>query len=253
MRALHDPSSGFDPRFFLQCLGCFSACPQMRREAQLLQEGSDLGIVLALLQAPPWWRLRRHIRPFHCDSLNRLSGHLAVRASGALDCEAARDAAAVGEETALGARLAPVGGILAHLCPPRAGLWSSPRPSPASPSQGLAGRRIPQGPVPPRPQRRLLPPTLGTGGEQHCWNRCRSWAARSTDSPGAGQRKWHPWPCDHQPGGGGTPGDGASAPARAVGYAPITRQGYANLGERCLVPYSCGSPLYKRPSASRIP
>src|SRR5262245_25890716 len=78
MRALHDPSSGFETRFFLQCLGFFPPRPNMSREAKLLQEVSDLVIVIALIQAQPLWRLGRHIWPLRRDTLNRLACHLEV-------------------------------------------------------------------------------------------------------------------------------------------------------------------------------
>ena len=50
MRAFHDPSSGFETRFFLQRLGFFPPRPDMGREAKLLQEVSDFVIVIALIQ-----------------------------------------------------------------------------------------------------------------------------------------------------------------------------------------------------------
>src|SRR5215510_807722 len=238
MRALHHPSAGFETSFFLQCLGFFPPGPNMSRETKLLQEVSHLVIVIALIQTQPLRRVWSRVGSLYSDLLDSLACHLEIIAISAVHSQTDGHATAVGEEAAFGAALAAVGRILTHLFPPREELWSSRRPLRAMPSQYLAGRRIPQGPVPTRPQRRPLPPTLGTGGGRSCWNRCRSRSARSTDSPCVVQRKWHPWPCDHRPVGGGTPVDGVSVLVRAVGGAPIIRQGYANPGERSLVQYS---------------
>ena len=67
-----------------------------------------------------------------------------------------------GEHAPLGPELPAIGRILAHLFPPPGGLWSSPRPWPATPSQCPARPRTQPGP----PQKAKKTPAAA-----HSWQR----------------------------------------------------------------------------------
>ena len=95
-------------------------------------------------------------------------------------------------------------GVLPTFFPP-AGLWLSPHPSRATPSQCLAGRHMPRGPVPTRPRRRPPPSTLGNGDGQNSWNRCPSRSAPATGSPCGARKRWHPSLAEHRREADGTP------------------------------------------------
>jgi hypothetical protein len=146
VRALHNPPPCPEPGFLLQGVGLFPLRSDMGGESDLGEQSTDVRIVIAFVQAHPLRRVWGRLRPLDGNALDGLPCQLEVMAVGALHCEADRHAAAVGEYTALGAGFATVGGVLAHLFPPQAGLWSSPRSWLTPPSQCRARRRRRQGP-----------------------------------------------------------------------------------------------------------
>src|SRR5262245_40618056 len=226
--AFYHPPPGFAPRLCLQRLGFFPPCPDVGGEAKLLQEVSHLVIIVAFIQAQPLRRVGGWIGPLHSHTLDGLPSHLEILAVRTVHREPERHAATVGEEAALGAVLAAVRGVLAHLFPPREGLWSWLRPSPAMPSQCPVRRHILRAPVPIRPRKRPPPSTLGSDDGPHCASRARWRPRRPTGSRCGARRKWHPSLYDHRRGADGTPRDGACAAGGAVRYAPTRRPGYAS-------------------------
>src|SRR5262245_6713217 len=58
------------------------------------------------------------------ETRDGLASHLEIIALDALDCQTEGHAAALGQHAALGATLAAIGGVLAHLFPPQGALWS---------------------------------------------------------------------------------------------------------------------------------
>src|SRR5262249_61662359 len=138
-------------------------------------------------------------------------------------------APAVGKDAAFGAELAAVRGILAHLFPPREGLGSSPRPSPAPPRQGPARPQTPRAPVPLRRQRPPPPPTLGNGGGQNYWHRASSRSTPSTGIRCGARKRWPPSLDDHQRGADGILKGAVSVAGATALCAPTMRQVYASL------------------------
>src|SRR5262245_38253139 len=220
MRTLHHPSTGLVPCFTLDGVGFLAPCPDVGGEPKFRQQLPHLVIVIAFVQTHPLRLLQRRHRALDGDTGDGLLDHLEVIAVRTFHGEADRHAAAVGEHAPFGAELPAVGRILADLFPPRGGLWSSPRPWPAIPSQCPARRRMPPDLAPTRQGRRRRPPTLGSDGAQNYWNRGLCPAARSIGTRCGGQRRWHPWPGDHRRVGGGTRAGAASVAGAMAGCVP---------------------------------
>jgi hypothetical protein len=109
-------------------------------EAKFGQQLSHL--VIALVQMHPQGVVRGQLRPCHGETLDGLPSHLVIMAIRGPHGEAEQQVTTVGEPAALGANLAAVGRVLAYVFPPDGGLWSSPRPSRATPSQSAAKQRM---------------------------------------------------------------------------------------------------------------
>src|SRR5215813_8321491 len=228
MRPFHHPAPGFETGLLLEGLGFFPARPDVDSEAKLLQEISDLIIILAFIQAQSLRCLGGRGRPLGGDTFNRLARHFEVIAIRAVDGEPNRHALTVGEEAALGARCPASGGVLAHLLPPQGGLGLWPRPSPATPSQCPARRHRPPAPVPTRLQRHPPPSILGSADEPPCVSRCPWHPRRPIGIPCGARRRWHPLLSDHRPGADDSPKDAAYVGAARARYAPTTHQAYAS-------------------------
>src|SRR5262249_55560224 len=145
VRPLHHPPPRLGPRPPLQLLRLLAPRPDVRREAELLGDVPHLVVVVALIQAQPLRLVGAGPRPGPVgrEALRRRAGRLHVVAVGAVHGQAHRDAAALDQQTALGAALAAVGGVLPRLFPPRAAPWSCTRPAPATTNPGPSGRRRP--------------------------------------------------------------------------------------------------------------
>jgi hypothetical protein len=91
----------------------------------------------------------------------------------AVDGEPEGDTLAIGEHAAFGPRFPAIGGTYPPFSP-HGGLWSSHRPSRATPRQCLARRHSPRGPVPTTPRRRLRLSTLDSD-EAPRWARHSPW------------------------------------------------------------------------------
>src|SRR5919108_3116851 len=180
--ALHHPPPCPQPGFLLQGLGLFPAPSDMGGASKRGEQRTDFLIVIAFVQTHPLRRVWGRLRPLDGDALAGLPCHLEVMAVGAFHGEAERHAAAVGEYTALGPGFATAGGVLAHLFPPQAGLGSSPRPWPATPSQCRAVRRSRQGPSSTASKRPQPRPILESDDGRNYWSRDPSQAEHSTGS-----------------------------------------------------------------------
>src|SRR5262245_12558480 len=228
MRTFHHPPPGFEPSLLLQRLGFLAPCPDMCREAELVEQLPYLVIIIAFVQTQPLVGVWGGVWPLHSYVLDGLARQLEIIPIRAGHGQPERHATAIGADAAFGADLAAVRGVLAHLFPPRGELWSSPRPSPATPSQSPARHRSLPGPFPIRPQRHLPPPTLGNGDGRNYWNRSASRSAHSTGNRCEAQKRWHPWLCDRQRGADGIPKGVVCAVGARAQCAPTIRLGYAS-------------------------
>src|SRR5437870_6694593 len=78
MRALHDPPPGFETGLLLQCLGFLAPCPDMRREAELVQQRPYLVIIIAFVQTHPLGGVWCGVRSLHSNALDGLSSHFEI-------------------------------------------------------------------------------------------------------------------------------------------------------------------------------
>src|SRR5262245_9839261 len=189
MRALYYPPSCPETGLLLDRLGLFPPCPDVGREAEFGQQLAHFIIVIALVQTHPLGCVWGRLRPLHWDTLDRLPSQLEVIPIRARHGQADGHATAGGEAAALGADLPAICLVLAHLFPPQGGLWSSPRPWPATPSQCPSRPHNPADPAPIGLGRRLPPSTPGSGDGQNCWNRCLCHAGHSIGNQCGGRRK----------------------------------------------------------------
>src|SRR4029453_4615159 len=246
MGPLHHPPASFVAGCMRDRLSFLTPCPDVSGEPKRGQQLAHFIDVIAFVQTHPLWLLGSGRRPLDRDTDDGLLDHLEVIAVRALNGEADRHAAAVGEDTPFGADLPAVGRILAHLFPPRGGLWSSPRPWPATPSQSPARLRTQPDLAPRRPGRPRRLPTLGSGGAPNSWNKGLCPVARSIDTQSAGRRRWYPWLGDHRRGAGGTPAGAASGAGATAGCAPTGRRVSANHAGRSLTRDSSIGLLWQR-------
>src|SRR5262245_56772415 len=228
MRALHHPPPGFETSLVLQGMGLRAPRSDVRREPELVQQVSHLVVIIAFVQAQPLRGFEGGLRPFHSYAFDGLARQLEIIPLRAGHGQTEWHATAVGEDAAFGAKLAAVRGVLAHLFPPQGELWSSPRPSPATPSQCPARHHSPVSLAPIRPQRRPPPPTLENVDGQHYWNKASSSSAHSTGSRCGARKRWHPSLYDHRRGADGTLEGVVSVGGVRAPYAPTRRQVYAS-------------------------
>ena len=140
-----------------------AAGADVRREAKLGHGGAHFLVVVALVQAEVLGLFRGGHRPLPGPALQRGSHQLHVVAVGPGDGQAHRDARRLGQQAALGALFAAVGGVGAgFFSPPRrpAAPWSSLHPWPATPSPGRATRRSQEPRLPEALKDPGLPPLL---------------------------------------------------------------------------------------------
>jgi hypothetical protein len=115
MDPLHDPPPGLDPRLLLDGLGFLAARQDMGGTAELAQGGTDLLLIVALVQARALRLLLAGFGPGDDDALQGGADQLHVRAVGAGLCQAQGDAMPLGEDAAFAPTLAAVGRIRAGL------------------------------------------------------------------------------------------------------------------------------------------
>lgn len=228
--APHAPPPGFATRLLLEHLGFFPACMDMDGEAKRLQEVPDLGIVIAFIQAQPLRRVGGRVWPLHGKACDGFAGHVAIMAMRAVHRETNRHPAAVGTDAACGAARATVRGVLAHLSPPQGALWSSRRPSRATPTQCRAGHHGPPHLVPIRLRRRLPRPTLASDDGPNDWHRSLSRVTHATGIPCGARKRWPPSRCDHRHEVDGIPEDGVCALGATAQCAPTRDQRCASHG-----------------------
>jgi hypothetical protein len=221
MGPLYPPAASRVAGFTRERLGFFTPCPAVSGEAKRGQQVAHFSDVIAFVQPQPLWRLER--------STGRL-----VRVAWTIwpSCRLALSPArpiGTSPPSVSMLRVVPICRRSVEFVPtffPHGELWSSPRPWPATPSQY---------PVPRRPGSPRPPPTPGSSGAPHSWNRGPCPGAHALGTRFEGRRSWQPWPDDPRRVAGGTAVGGASAAGVTAGCAPTARRVAASHAERSLV------------------
>src|SRR6185436_6846189 len=92
-------------------MGFFASSGDVRREAELLYEIPDLGIVKSFIYAEPLGMNPCWARTVNHHAFDGLSRHLEVVSVRSIDDEAERNSVSVREQVPLGAALRAIGGI----------------------------------------------------------------------------------------------------------------------------------------------
>ena len=83
----------------------------MGGEAELFEDGIDLVIILACIQAHPLWSLCCGLWPLNDQAFDRCAGQFHIMPVGPFSHQANRHPVPLSQQAALDAGLAPVGGI----------------------------------------------------------------------------------------------------------------------------------------------
>ena len=140
MRPFHAPPPGFEARFLLERSGLFPPRTDVGSEAKLLQEGADLVIVIAFLQAQPLRCVGGRVESLPGKALNGGAGHCAIMAMRAVHRETDGHATASVRRRRWVPLLPWPVGFLPTFFPPAGGLGSRAvhrQPGPINATQGL--------------------------------------------------------------------------------------------------------------------
>src|SRR5512135_2663210 len=113
----------------------------MGGKAELPQEVADLVVVIGLVQTHPLRVLLGRLGTLDDDTFQGRAAQFHIMAIGSLNRQANWDSMSLREQAAFHPALAPVSGIGAGFFPRPTALWSSPRPSRATPSQSHAAHQ----------------------------------------------------------------------------------------------------------------
>jgi hypothetical protein len=119
MGAFHDPATSPEPGRPLDRSGLLAARTNVRGQAELDCESTNLVVVVTLVEAPPLRSALRWPRPIDENALDRVARHLEVVAVGPVHGDADRNAVRFGQHAALGTTLGSVGWIGAGFFPLR--------------------------------------------------------------------------------------------------------------------------------------
>jgi hypothetical protein len=168
VRALYDPAAhpgaGDCPLRLLR----FAAAPQVGGRAPLRQRLAPRCLVAPGVQAQVLRLRRGGLGALAHEGLQGGLDPVPIRAMGAVHGDAEGQALAVCHQAPLGPKLAASGRVVAHLVPPQAAPWSSPRPSPAPPPPGLSGSHTSASP-PARAARIPAPAATHEPGHARYW------------------------------------------------------------------------------------
>src|SRR5262245_1094909 len=241
-RPLHDPPSCLDAGLLCERLGLFPPRADVGGEATCGQQLPHRRLVLACVPTPPLGGVGGRLRPRAGATRDGRPSPLAIMALRPLPGAADRHATAVGEHAARGADLAPVGRVLAHLCPPHGALGSWPPPARAMPRHSPGRQRLPPRLASTTPGRRPLRSTLERDAGRSSWHRGPSRAAPSTGRRGGARRRWPPAPAAPRRGAAGTPGGRlARREQRLDARPPHVRQTPITVGVLVVIMPPCGS------------
>jgi hypothetical protein len=189
MRALHHPAAR--PVAWDVALGLhfFAAAPNVRGVAPRVDGFAHRLVVVPFVQAQVLRLRRRGLGAFDHDRLQGGVDQFHIMAIGAVHGDAEGQAMAVGQQAPFGPELAAIGRVLADLFPPQVGLWSSRRPSPATPIPGLSAYHTSATPPAKAAQTPGLPATPETGHAPY-WERPSCAAALSIGNRCATHRQW---------------------------------------------------------------
>jgi len=188
--ALHHPTARFLACFPCDLLHFFTPRANVCREAEFLQEGTHLVIIIAFVQTHTLWLLLRRFRPRHYQTVEGGTHQLHVLSVRAVYRQTQRDAMSLGQQRAFHPRFAAIRRIGSGFFPHPMALWSSLRPCSASSNQSRAVRQIALPPPATAAETRLLRPIPESGHERWIWRISRSGSRLPTDSRFAARRRW---------------------------------------------------------------
>ena len=242
MAAFDNPATCLESGGLLDGAGFVAAAADVRGEAKLVGEVTDLAVVVALVEAEVLGRVARRLGTRDDDALEGLTRQLEVVAVRPGDDDGEGDAVGLGQQASLGAALRPIGGVGTCFFPPRAVPSSSRRPSIASASPPRQTPRSPPAPSP-RSSRTPPPPSIPrSAGVPRSWSKSPSLSARSIGSPceeRKGSPSSHPDPAHA---GCGSRVDAVCPAGSAARSAPTARPEFATRRPVPQVPCSAKSP-----------
>src|SRR5512143_948932 len=234
--ALYHPPTRFLAGLARHRLSFHATRANVSREAKLLQDGADLIVVIALVQAQALRLFCRWFRPLDQNALESCPHPFHLVAVRARYPHADRDALSLRQETAFDTLLAALRRIRSGLFPPQGGLYSWRHPYSTMTNRCLATHRTVRHPPARGSQTRPPRPTPGSDRALWTWHRVRVESGRPTDSRYGAHRKWHPHTGDPPPAGVPHPSGGCSrVPAtRAPALSTSRRRGESPPSSGCL-------------------
>src|SRR5262245_20396016 len=207
----NDPASSFAAGGALDLYWVNTASTDVPREAELVDDAVDLGVVVALVQAEMLGALACRLLPFDRYAFDRLTRELEVRHVRAGDGEANRNASSIRQHAALGSPLGAVRWMWSGFFPLQAALSTSRHPSTASASSRQQSARSLPANTPMLARKRQPRSTRRNAGAPMNWNRCPLHSAHSTGSPFAARTELHSSPADPARAGYGNRADAPGA------------------------------------------
>src|SRR6266545_1591297 len=189
--AFNNPAAGALTSLTRDLLGFFATCANVGRKAKLRQDRPHLVVVIAFVQTHALRLLCAGFGTRNHDAFDRGTQQFHVVPVGAVNRQPNRDAVALGQQAALDAALGAVGRIGAGLFPPRAALWSLPRPYSASSSQSLSAHRSVRRRLARASQTHQLRPIPESGPGRWTWRTTRSGSGPPTGNPFGTHKRSH--------------------------------------------------------------
>ena len=210
MGSLHHPTTRLEAGLSFDRLRFLTACLDVGRITELLDQIAHRVIVITFVQAHPLRMASAGLGAFDRNTLQRRLDQLAVMPIGAVNRQANRYAAGFRQQTAINAFFGPIRGIGAGFFPRPAGLLSSRRPSTATTSRCLLIYRNLPKPIPTASKTPRPGSILETASGPCCWNTSPFRLTRSIGNRFAGRKRFRPWPDGPAPGADRRRNDGCS-------------------------------------------
>jgi len=222
VRSFHNPATcsvAWDPYLVLLF---FTTGANVRRVSVLRQQLVDFGKVVSFVQAHVLRFFFRRLWSLHGYALQRRASQFHVVPIRTLDRHTHWNPVRLCEQAPFGARFAAVGGIRTGSFFPPTALWSSHRPSPATPSPTLSLHRTRGVQLATSVRTRLHPAILESGRERY-WMHPATEVMPATGILCAEHRKWPSLPSD-RPSGDDRISSSALGAAANTRYVPKARR-----------------------------